>query len=535
MSTADDWTQLPEPEKEKLRLRLALAAAKMGLPSPAATTTPGNLALRHEGRIVVQRPHLKLIDQKLRWVHETPNAKLMIFTPPQVGKSNRVSRWLPFWWLSLHPRDRILLGSYADSLARGHSRAARDLVRDYGARYGLVPDPDEWAATDWSLQSGGGMRSRGLRGGFTGQSVDLALIDDPVAGRAEAESKVIRDATEDWYSGSFVSRFGPETRQIITMTRWHKDDLAGRLLKKEGRVEDGGEWTVLHLPAIAVAPDPDRGFYEDPLGREPGEALSHPKIPDGDLDALLAHWIRQRGLSSVRDWGALYQGVPVTAEGALLTEGELNAREESVSGKLFARTAVGVDPSGGGRDTAGVVGGGVLPDGRFFWTDNRTAVMPAAKWSREACLLAYELEAGEIIIETNYGGDQATTLIRQAWDALQKEDDPETGEPFIPLTAICPAIVGVHSKKGKYLRAEPIAQAVVHGRAWFAPGLGELKKEWLLWEPGSTWSPGGLDAAVHLAWGLLPPVPAGALVQSVASRRLDGAGAGSGLAARRVR
>lgn len=523
----DSWRKLPPREKEHLRDRLAEAIARSGRPVHRVST-PGALAVQHEPSIQVQRPHLEKIDQALQWARETPSAKVMIWTPPQVGKSHRVSRWLPFWWLTHNPRDRILMASYAASLAETHGAACRDLVAGYGARYGLRLKNDENTRSDWTVTAGGGLRSRGVKGGITGQAMNLGIIDDPYADRAAAESSTIRRAVWEWYSSAFVTRRAPGARQIIVHTRWHQQDLSGLLLEREGRIEEGGEWMVVHLPAIAVAEDRNRGFWPDPLDREPGEPLTHPLIDPDDTTTLNAHWAEQKGMVTTRDWNAMFQGVPVSAEGALLTDEQLRAATVQAVPEPRV-TGVGVDPSGGGRDTAGIVGGHVGTDGHFYWTHDHTARMTADEWPRAACLLAHQIGADRIVFEKNYGGDMAGTLIKQAWDALQRENE-------IDKRALCPRIVAVTARKSKVLRAEPIAQAVLVGRAMFGPDrtLANLKTEWSLWEPDSTWSPGALDAAVHLATDMLPPIASGAMVQSVAKRRRDQAATGRGVAARRV-
>lgn len=530
MTTAldgDSWRELPTRDKEHLRDRLREACARVGAPVES-TSTPGDLAVKHEPHLNNRRDWLDKIDTELVRLRDTPNAKLMIFTPSQVGKSTRVSRWFPFWWLTVRPRDRIILASYAAPLASGHGAAVRDLVAQYGRYYGLRSRDDEDARADWSLTTGGGMRSRGVRGGLVGNPMDLGIIDDPYADRKAADSPTIRQAVWDWYSSVFVSRRSPTCREVIVMHRWHKDDLAGRLLDREGRTEEGGEWRVLHLPAVALAPDPARGIYPDPLGREPGEPLLHPRIPLDDHDAHVEHWRRLRQSQTARDWAALSLGVPISAEGALLNEQILRDRT-GVPGEPV-RVGVGVDPSGGGRDTAGIVAGQLDAEGKFWWTHNRSGRMSSDKWPREVCLLAHEVDADRIVFESNYGGDMASSLIRQAWDALQREGE-------IPETAHCPYIKSVNSRRSKVLRAEPIAQAVATGRCWFGhdPSLLDLRTEWTMWEPGSTWSPGALDAGVHLATNLLPPIGQAAQTNSIAKRRRDSAGGGGGVASRRTR
>lgn len=523
MTLDESWRDLPIKDKQALRDRLALARAQVGLPALLTGESPGDMAVKLDPVGTVQRAHLVAIDDALKGVLAEPEAALMIFTPPQVGKSSRVSRWFPFWWLTHRPRDQIVLASYAESLAAAHSRAARDYVTSYGRQFGLVLSPDQQAAADWALVSGGAMYSTGLRGGLTGKSADLLLIDDPIAGRQEADSPTTRKHVWEWYSGVFQSRRQPGTREILTMTRWHPDDLAGRLLARDGRVEDGGKWKVLHMPAIAVAPNPDRGFYEDPLGREPGEPLSHPKIPDGDKVAMLRHWAKQKATALIRDWDALYQGSPFKSEGVLLTEETIRHRRGTPPADV-RRAGVGVDPSGGGRDTAGIVGAVLGEDGKMWYTENRTAILPSTVWPETAVLLCDEIDGDVIVAEVNYGGDQVTTLIRSAFKNLQ-----DLGK--IDKTKLCPRVVAVHSKKSKALRAEPVVQAIVMDRVRFGPNLRDFENEWTQWEPGSTWSPGALDAGVHLAYELLPKIGGGSKMQS--PNQASRAGSGSAMSRRR--
>lgn len=493
-------------DKLALKRELAEAMLEAGL-SLNDTTSPGQLAMKHEPGLQVSRPHLEAIDEALTGLLAHPNRRLMIFTPPQIGKSTRVSRWFPFWWLTMRPKDRIILGSYAASLAQTHGAAVRDLIETYGAEYGLRLHDTQRTKSDWMLRMGGGLRARGVKGGITGQSMDLGIIDDPIAGREQAESVQQRNALWDWYSSAWSSRRSPQAREVLVCTRWHKDDLAGRLLDQDGRVEEGGEWHVLHIPAIALAPDHEKGVFADPLGREPGEPVTHPRIDDWDTEALLEHWTRARQAATERDWNALYQGLPFDAKGALLTSEDVR-KASAVTTQPFRRTVVGVDPSGGGRDTAGIVAGALDDLGKVWWIADRSAHMDSFAWPLRVCELANEVEADRIVVETNFGGDQATTLVRQAWAQLQRDGQ-------IPANAICPLITAVTARKSKVLRAEPISQAVKTGRLGFAVATGgryvaddmpQLKLEWQQWEPGTTWSPGALDAAVYVATELLPPI-----------------------------
>ncbi|ANA85311.1 terminase [Gordonia phage Phlop] len=519
-------TGMTRAARLELKRRLAARCAELGIVL-GDTTSPGQLALKHDPGNSVQRPHLAPIDDALIGLLAEPNRRQMIFTPPQVGKSTRVSRWLPFWWLTMRPRDRIILASYAMGLAVTHGSATRDLVSMYGAEYGLRLKDAENTKAAWAVHTGGGMRSTGVRGGLTGQPMDLGVIDDPLSGREQAESPLIRAGVWDWYSSVWSSRKSPTFREVLVMTRWHKDDLAGRLLDQDGRVEEGGEWHVLHLPALALAENREKGIYPDPLGRAPGDPLTHPKVDTADTGGLLAHWARKRRESTNRDWNAMYQGLPFDAEGALLTADDIRTHTDTAPTE-WRRNVVAVDPSGGGRDTAGIVVVGLDMQKRGWFRADFTANMSSYEWSRKACLAAHEYEAGHIVVEKNFGGDMAKTLIAQAWAELQREGK-------IPQNALCPLIVEVTAKKSKILRAEPIAQAIKTNRLWFAAGadLKQLSDEWLLWEPGTTWSPGALDAGVYGSTEVLPALPRGAGVANPAARS-RGDAPRTGVAARRI-
>src|SRR5690606_5721943 len=142
------------------------------------------------------------------------------------------------------------------------------------------------------------MRAAGVGGSLTGMAGDIGLIDDPHKDRAEADSEEIRENVWDWYSSTFSTRLSPGAPRILIMTRWHPDDLAGRLIKQEGTVDEGGKWIIIVLPAFARE--------GDPLGREPGEPLTHPKIDEDDAEGARAHWEEKRRTSTPRDWAALY-------------------------------------------------------------------------------------------------------------------------------------------------------------------------------------------------------------------------------------
>lgn len=218
--------------------------------------------------------------------------RLILELPPRHGKSELATIRYPVYRMERDPELRVILGAYNQTLASRFSRKARKLARE---RFRLATDRK--AMDEWETLQGGVFRAVGVGGGVTGQGANLIIVDDPIKSRAEADSQAYRDALWDWYTNDLYTRQEPGCAIIIIMTRWHQDDLVGRLLTGP----DAAAWTRVRLPAEA---EPG-----DPLGRPVGAAL----CPDRyDLPAL-ADLRRTLG----RDYYALYQQLPQPREGAM--------------------------------------------------------------------------------------------------------------------------------------------------------------------------------------------------------------------------
>lgn len=482
--------------------------ALMPLADRDALADPLTLAM-HLDKRMVSRPHLRVIAEALAGLSTSDGSRVLITTPPQVGKT-QLAIWGIFWWLAKHPSARVIIGSYGTQLATKRGRAIRKLVQAHGRRYGLEQEQGVGAAGDWQLTTGGGVRSAGMGAGITGEPANFALIDDPVKGRSEADSPARREQAWNWWSGDLTSRLAPGAPVLLVMTRWSDDDVAARLLAEEGTVEHGGRWRVVCMPAIAVAEDAEHGIFPDGLGREPGDPLSHPMIPTSNRALLLRHWQDKRKTSTARDWGALYQGNPRPVEGALVDREVLRKRRCFRTEVMGIKHAVAIDPSGGGRDTAGIVAGFLGVDRRVYLTHDLSGKMPTEQWAETACQLAYDTAADRIYVESNFGGDMARRVVRAAWKDLVDRGS-------IPASVLPPQILMVNARKGKVLRAEPIAQQIILDNVRLAAPLPELEEEWATWQPTSTTSPGRIDASVHLIVGLLPIAGLQALSGSVSS------------------
>ncbi|MDQ0376505.1 terminase large subunit domain-containing protein [Amycolatopsis thermophila] len=438
-----------------------------------------------------RRPHLDLISREVARIGNGDGDRLLIAVPPQTGKTTLAAVWTPFWWLARQPSERIIIGSYSSNLATARGKQVRKLVATQGWRYNIAVEWGSGQVNDWQLTAGGGCASRGVGAGVTGLPGDLLIIDDPHKSRAEAESKAYRDAVWDWYSADMLSRLAPGAPVILIMTLWHPDDLAHRVLQQDGRVEDGGTWRVVKLPAFADV--------NDQLGRAPGEPLTHPKIPSDDVEALREFWERRRRSITARDWVSLYMCDPKPMTGALVTADQLRERWHLPPPAAPRRSAVAIDPSGGGRDLAGIIGGFLGTDDRVYITHDASITGPSREWGRAAALLAADIDADVVLYEHNFGGDQAEVVIKSSWEALQRERPDD--ERFQRLA---PKVKPVRARKGKQLRAEPIAQQFVEDRLRLGAKLPELESEWYSWRPSDTESPGRIDASVYLAYELLP-------------------------------
>ena len=267
-------------------------------------STPGEMARELDPR-TRQTPALDLIDDALVRAFHTPRSRLIISMPPQEGKSQRASRWFVTWALQQNPELRVGILSFQSAMALRWGRQIRDDILQHGETLDLRVRRDHKSAHEWQLEGHeGGVFTAGLQGAITGRPVDLMIIDDPIKGFEEAQSQTIRDKVWDVWTGAGVSRLGPGAPVILILTRWHDDDLAGRLM----RTNPGG-WEYLRIPAQADH-RPELG-ETDPLGREPGEFMVSAR------GRTLEDWEQRKLESGPKTWAALYQGRPSPDEGGI--------------------------------------------------------------------------------------------------------------------------------------------------------------------------------------------------------------------------
>jgi predicted phage terminase large subunit-like protein len=331
--------------------------------------------------------------KKLKRVTDGLCKRLMIFMPPRHGKSELVTQRYAAWRLKRDPKMRVVVASYNQKLANRFARGIKRILNHDAAadseelrvesgesqaplhdksicpqciekarRCPSAPAPKAQDSqlytlnspltfrrvnteSEWETREGGGVRAVGVGAGITGFGADLVIIDDPVKGHAQAESATSRENVWEWFNSDIYTRLEPNGAIILIQTRWHEDDLAGRLLREMKEDEDAEQWEVIDLPALAEADftteaqrhrddqtEVSTGHVadvdpvtisessslclrasvvetnRDPLGRIPGEALCRERFDE----AKLARIKKKLGTYA---FSALYQQRPVPAEG----------------------------------------------------------------------------------------------------------------------------------------------------------------------------------------------------------------------------
>ena len=253
--------------------------------------------------------HHRLLATEIVECITTPGGRLVVEMPPRYGKSELVSYYTPAWVLQLDPTQKILLASYEKHLASEWGGRVRDLLVEKGFPYGVEIAVDTRAKDSWRTLQGGGMWTAGLGGPFTGRGGNVVIIDDPVKNWMDATSFVKRESAWNWYTSVARTRLAPGASIIVVQTRWHEDDLAGRL-ERHSDEGTGEKFKVLRLPAIAEEHEDYPISTRRRFVRKPG-------------DALWPAWFSPEEVAStklavgVQTWAALFQQRPAPLEGGL--------------------------------------------------------------------------------------------------------------------------------------------------------------------------------------------------------------------------
>lgn len=492
----------------------------------------------------IRTPALELISEALERAVTQPGTRLIISVPPQEGKTTLVQHAI-VRKLQRHPHRRNAIASYNSDLATDSGRAVRQKIDGNGSRatdpitgqrlpdaLGVAVAHDHGAAGNWSLSGHvGGLYCIGVGGGLTGRPVDgLFVVDDPIKDMKSADSKATRDAVWSWWTSVGEARFGPSTSIVVIQTRWHEEDLAGRLAAADAEMPDGErEWEIINIPALADGRTPDS------LHRPAGEWLTSARL------RTVEHWAAIRRRVGERVFGALYQGTPTPLAGGIFEQDWIDrGRVATVDGLDLAATTVAVDPADTGTgDGAGILVGSRAADGQIYVRADLSGMLSQGQWARRALLAAVVWDADTILQESNLGMGRA---LRDGWSVIRRQAaalaetgaalNGHTGDhdfhaaqaaalleqrgdaaaadaaqlleliPYVERILALPSsgpchIKAVTPRQSKYVRAKAVTGLYETGRAHHVGVLARLEHQQTTWQDGQP-SPNELDTLAHL-------------------------------------
>jgi len=306
--------------------------------------------------------------RKLMQIANNEIDRLALFLPPGSAKSTYGSIVFPAWFLQRVRGSKIIAASHTTELAERFGRRVRNLVAEHGEVLDLRISGDSSAAGRWSTESDNEYYAAGVDTGIAGFRADLAIIDDPVRSRADADSQLLRDRHWDWYKSDLMPRMRPGGRIVLIMTRWHEDDLAARIL-----AEKTSRWDVVSIPAMAEE--------DDPLGRKPGEYLW------ADDDYGYDEVMRTAKLTQpARNWSALYQQHPTPDEGNFFNRNWLKPYDRAPPlerMRVYGGSDYAVTSDGGDYTCHAVVG--LDPAGEMYLLDVYREQATSDRWVEAFC------------------------------------------------------------------------------------------------------------------------------------------------------
>lgn len=285
--------------------------------------------------------HREICGRLMRFLNDVLNQKsprLILTMPPRHGKSQLVSKHFPAWCFGVAPDISIISATWGSDLAMRVNKDVQRIMDSsvYGdifpnstlSRKGDRSSNKATRTTDLFEIPGyaGSFRSTGVGGGITGMGCDILNIDDPLKDRRDANSATVRQRIWDWYTSTAYTRLSPGGGVLVTLTRWHEDDLVGRLIDAMQK-EDGDQWTIINYPAIAE---------HDEKHRKEGEALHPERYPLKMLERI-------RTNVGSYDWNSLYQQHPSPLGGGMYKTQWFNLYDDKDLPPFFDKTFMSWD------------------------------------------------------------------------------------------------------------------------------------------------------------------------------------------------
>lgn len=288
------------------------------------------------------------------------DVRIMFFMPPRHGKSDMTTQKFTSWVLGKQPKIPVMVSSYSDELATDFGQKTRDIMQspEYQIMFKTRLRADAKARGKWLTDEGGGYTAVGVGGALTGRGFKIGIIDDPFKNREEADSIVTRESRHKWYQSTFSTREEGNSMIIFILTRWHEDDLAGRVLKDAADAKKNGEsyeeWEILEYKGIAT---------EDDEHRKEGEALWPTKFP---IEKLLS----KKQVMGSYEFSALYQQTPVDEENRKFKKAWFKYRNYQDVAEKDTYNVMTIDPRGKddiklGKDYVGITVNFIDQDGNW--------------------------------------------------------------------------------------------------------------------------------------------------------------------------
>jgi len=287
--------------------------------------------------------HHQLLIAELEKVERGDTRNLMVNLPPGAAKSTYGSVEFPAWYMGRNPGNLVIGTANTDELAEVFSRRVRNIVdtQEFRNVFQFSLSADKTGVGNWTTtwvdgkQTGGEYFAAGVGAAIAGRRGDLGLLDDPVKSREDADSERSRERVWQWYVNDFLTRLKPDARKILIMTRWHEDDLGGRILAREQN-----QWRVISIPMEAMD--------DDPLGREYGQRL----WPDYFTDQMV-----DLAKMDTRSWWALYQQQPTAEDGDYFKREWFTEYDSPPKGlKVYAASDFAVTEGSGDYTEHGICG-----------------------------------------------------------------------------------------------------------------------------------------------------------------------------------
>lgn len=279
-------------------------------------------------------PHHVWMCDRLMEMENREILRMLISMPPGHAKSTYSSRLYPAWYMGRNVKHKYIQAGHTTSFCESEFGKKTKALIDNERFRDIFPSVtlavDSKAAGNWSLAGTGGQYlTRGVGQGISGFRAHMAGVDDPFASREDAESQTIRDKVFDWFSADFTTRLLPNSPMFVVATRWHSDDLCGRI-EEMSRAKKGLPWEIINLSAICEDPE------NDAMHRQEGEPL-WPDFYTHD------HLMNLKATLPPRDWNSLYMGKPVDEEGGIIIGEWLKSYDMLPGANHCKRTVVSVD------------------------------------------------------------------------------------------------------------------------------------------------------------------------------------------------